>query len=1150
MRCTFPASVVGDPVDTLTGAVLERKLEFRLIGPLELTWWRHYDSAQCATRYALGWGHTHDFDRVLYLADEKIIYGSPVGQLISFPPVNDVGGEATARGYILRRLATGRFELHRHGDPSIEFVFANGARRARPHRLFNPDGEILLFHTPQNRLERIVHSTGANLLATTTCEGLLSRLVLQRDDGRQELLVEYIYDERGNVVATGNAAGHGYAFSYDDANRLLLRRGRKGFTFRYRYDDQGRCVLSAGDDNWYGVALKYEGNATWVRRPDGGLWLYRFFPSGKLSEIVDPLGGSQKFLYDGLGLLSHEVDPIGNVTACEYDAAGALTAKILPTGHHVPQPEDINAPDPLVRRIAANPAEYHFGRLLDVATIRPPTRSELASLALPPGAGALATLQPDQDQASSDETPFEVRPLGPAWWPPPQRGRIFNELGKLIAQRDDFGRVRRWSYDASGNLSRYKDFDGGEWDYDYGKWHLLLGLTSPAGASKRLTYSTNEQITSCLDPGGTLSEYRYDLTDRLIEVKRHGVVRETYQRDLAGNLIGKYAADGRELLRREIGPGNLLTRRILASGDEHRFAYDHAGRWVELTTTRDRVERRYDYLGNTSAEIRNGLGVEHSFSAWRQPAETTFFGRFVVRFDRSSDGALVILDPIGGCHTIERRGHGIVVKRIGSGTTETAQYDSFGRCLFWQRRSADGRSWSRHNHWSGEGELRLIEDSRVGDIRHDYDSAHRLCGRAISGRSEVYELDDADNLLAQPGLSNVVMRDGNRLAAANGTTFEYNDRNHIATQHTVNGTTEYVYDSRDQLVRVTSPRGEWMADYDAIGRRTRKTWQGRTTEFYWYEDQLVAEIASDGKVRIYVYADPLAQVPLLLIDYDSIDAPPANGRVYAVFTDQVGAPVSVEDARGIEVWNAAVAPFGAADVAPESSLDVALRLPGQYADPELELHYNRFRHYSPMFGRYLQSDPWGIAGGTNLYAYPRNPLLSADVRGLGEEEGNAPRPVEDDAENLSAGARLAREAGLPDPPKGYHYVNVGGQPRVRSNPRSNNAPLFFNPATRDFEQLPPEAAYPRVDFNQDERDKVYEQSRGSDGLVRCPCGGTIASSDSEDMDMGHLPGHDYATARNQAVATQMSRDDFRQQQKDLSNYRAEHPSCNRSHKHE
>ena len=74
--------------------------------------------------------------------------------------------------------------------------------------------------------------------------------------------------------------------------------------------------------------------------------------------------------------------------------------------------------------------------------------------------------------------------------------------------------------------------------------------------------------------GGTLSEYCYDLKDHLVEVRRHGVVRETYTRDAFGNLVAKHASDGRELLCLEIGPGNLPIKRTLASGDEHTFQYD------------------------------------------------------------------------------------------------------------------------------------------------------------------------------------------------------------------------------------------------------------------------------------------------------------------------------------------------------------------------------------------------------------------------------------------------------------------------------------------------------------------------------------------------------------------------------------------------
>jgi len=143
--CTFSPAVVGDPVDTLTGALLDRKLEFRLIGPIELSWWRHYDSAQSEQRFSLGWGQAHEFDRILYLANERTIYGHPVGQQTWFPLLARDGEEATAQGFTLRRHSTTRYELHRHGEPSMEFVFAPDTRRARPRRLFTAHGEIRLF---------------------------------------------------------------------------------------------------------------------------------------------------------------------------------------------------------------------------------------------------------------------------------------------------------------------------------------------------------------------------------------------------------------------------------------------------------------------------------------------------------------------------------------------------------------------------------------------------------------------------------------------------------------------------------------------------------------------------------------------------------------------------------------------------------------------------------------------------------------------------------------------------------------------------------------------------------------------------------------------------------------------------------------------
>jgi len=139
----------------------------------------------------------------------------------------------------------------------------------------------------------------------------------------------------------------------------------------------------------------------------------------------------------------------------------------------------------------------------------------------------------------------------------------------------------------------------------------------------------------------------------------------------------------------------------------------------------------------------------------------------------------------------------------------------------------------------------------------------------------------------------------------------------------------------------------------------------------------------------------------MFIDYESIGAPPDSGEAYYVYSDQRGAPCLIENARGERVWEAKIAPFGHCELV-DAKLEFNLRFPGHYHDPELRLHYNRNRYYDPVLGRYIQSDPIGIGGGQNLYAYCVNPLLSVDVLGLGEDEdhGYKPRDRDDDSEAI------------------------------------------------------------------------------------------------------------------------------------------------------
>ena len=81
------------------------------------------------------------------------------------------------------------------------------------------------------------------------------------------------------------------------------------------------------------------------------------------------------------------------------------------------------------------------------------------------------------------------------------------------------------------------------------------------------------------------------------------------------------------------------------------------------------------------------------------------------------------------------------------------------------------------------------------------------------------------------------------------------------------------------------------------------------------------------------------------------------------------------------VWKADYNPFGKASITTQGPT-FNLRFPGQYYDVETGLHYNWRRYYDPATGRYITSDPIGLAGGINTYAYAlSNPIGNADPTG-------------------------------------------------------------------------------------------------------------------------------------------------------------------------
>ncbi len=133
---------------------------------------------------------------------------------------------------------------------------------------------------------------------------------------------------------------------------------------------------------------------------------------------------------------------------------------------------------------------------------------------------------------------------------------------------------------------------------------------------------------------------------------------------------------------------------------------------------------------------------------------------------------------------------------------------------------------------------------------------------------------------------------------------------------------------------------------------------------YDADGQLIAEMdgATGAVIREYIW---LGALPIGYVD--RLGSAGAS-RLFFVHADHLGRPQKITDAARAVVWDGVFAPFGEIHAVTGSIVNV-LMFPGQVYDPETGLSQNWHRDYDANIGRYLQSDPIGLEGGINTYAY-------------------------------------------------------------------------------------------------------------------------------------------------------------------------------------
>ena len=203
----------------------------------------------------------------------------------------------------------------------------------------------------------------------------------------------------------------------------------------------------------------------------------------------------------------------------------------------------------------------------------------------------------------------------------------------------------------------------------------------------------------------------------------------------------------------------------------------------------------------------------------------------------------------------------------------------------------------------------------------------------------------------------------------------------------------------DEWRRVSMGRTTYYAaTYNARGEREEKSLtNGMTVQRFIYDE--AGRLIQTGNVppigltrtlkpeqRLLWLDDQLVGVKMMKVESNAY-----AGELLYAHTDHLGTPraLSRPSANNSTVWRwpLETSAFGQhpAQTDPDGDgqvLTFNLRYPGQYFDSESGLHYNYFRDYEAATGRYIESDPIGLRGGINTYAYASvSPLLYSDSRG-------------------------------------------------------------------------------------------------------------------------------------------------------------------------
>jgi RHS repeat-associated protein len=673
--------------------------------------------------------------------------------------------------------------------------------------------------------------------------------------------------------------------------------------------------------------------------------------AGRLTEMTDPNGLKTTYSYDARGRVTSVTQtPVGGVsrtTNYTYDAAGNVLTASLPTG---------------LALTYTYSAALKLTRVADNLGHRVDYGYDLKGNRI-----TEKTYDPSGTLVRSIDSAYDTR--------------------NRVNQLNDGDSITKQVFDAVGNLTKVTDPNtvaANGTTATTNTFDALNRLTKTVdllAGNANYTYDVNDRLKSAQAANGATTQYQYDDLGNLTKEISPDRGTTTYTYDAAGNVLTQTDARGVTASYSYDVLNRLATASYNDTSENITYTYDSGsgctygvGRLCRVQDAAGASDYSYDGFGNVLTHTRTEMSVayttRYTYDSGNRVSAITYPNGRQVSYTRDPKGNLLTASmALGGTVTplvtesVHRPDGQLTSRRYGNGLNETRAYSLQGKLREQYLGAADTRLYSYDPNGNLTSEQSLPQ---VG--AYTYDALNRLTRDQITSTpaSDTGYTYDANGNRKTAGTGTYAyLASTNRLTNALGQGISLD----AAGNTTSDGARSYSYHQAGTLGAVT---GIATYRYNAQRQRTRKVMGSEATVYHYdLAGNLIAETRVDGSlIRDYVWVDatPVAQME-------------SSGQLTYLHTDHLNTPRLGTDSAQQVVWRWEGKAFG--DTAASGSVTVNLRLPGQYYDAESGLHYNWNRYYDPRIGRYITSDPIGLAGGLNTYAYVgNNPLFWVDPDGL------------------------------------------------------------------------------------------------------------------------------------------------------------------------